>query len=285
MYFKHKYCRLPYPLCHFCHYYPFNYYWFRRNPIEVIPIFSHRRVTGLSEAPPLSVYDVQVKHETINAEQIAKALLRGDSSPKYSDIFKATIYTDGESNLYFYQTAAIIFEGQRDRSEYKRTQTEAIETAREFVQKKGGELPPDAFISEVIPIYETLGSTSQRILAYTVIFKHQIDGILIDGKSGDSIKVIVDNSGVSYMFRMWRNIISKKMKTTNSLINEQEAIKAAIQHVQTVIQINTQPAFEGIKLVYWSAPFKEFQHSLPLAWKITLSGQEIFVNAETGTIL
>lgn len=242
-------------------------------------------ISGLSEVSALSLFDVQVKHETINAEQIAKSLLKGNLTHQFSDIFQATIYTNGQSNLYFYETAAIIFEGKKDRSEYKGTQTEAVETAKEFVQTKGGGLPLDAFIAEVVPQYDTLATTSQRIVAYTVIFKHQIDGILIDGTSGDSIRVIVDNSGVPYMFRMWRNIISKKLKMTPSLINEQEATKAAIQHFQTVLNINNQLIFQRMKLVYWSASYKEFQQSLPLAWKITLSGREVFVDAETGTIL
>lgn len=243
-----------------------------------------QRIVGLGESVP-SFYDVQVEHQKLNSAKISENLLKGTPSSTYNEIFKAMIYTNGKSNMFVYPTGAIIYEGVRDRNEFKGTQSEALETAKQFVQEKGGGLPNDAYVAEIIPQLETTATPSQRVTAYLVIFKHQIEGITIDGVSGDSIRLLVDNNGVSYMFRMWRNIVSKKLKMGKPLVDSQSAINAAIKYYATFIKTTASPVFERLELVYWSKSYKEFQDSLPLAWKVTLSGRDIYIDAETGEIL
>ncbi|MDP4177630.1 MAG: hypothetical protein Q8900_04735 [Bacillota bacterium] len=233
-----------------------------------------------------SYYEVQVEQEKLNFVDVAEGLTTGVPELKENEFFKAKTSTDGQSNVYVYPSGAIIYEGIRNRNEFKGTSDDAIKIAEQFVRMKGGGLPDDAFLAEVIPQEEqNAGSKVKKVTGYIVIFKHKIDGVEIDGISGDSIKVLVDNNGGSYMFRVWRDIKAKKLKIGKPPVDSKAAILAAEDYYHQIMKTTEPPTLQNKKIVYFSKSFKEVQTNLPLAWKITLSGRNIFVDAQTGLIL
>jgi hypothetical protein len=247
-------------------------------PISIPPHFL------LIAAP--SIYDVKVQHQKIDVEHMTQNLLKGRAILTRNNFFNAKVYTDGQSNLYVYPTEAVIYEGTRARTIFNGTKESAIHTAEEFIKTKGGGMPPDARVAEVKEQYQfDKTGTIKSVISYTIIFKNSVESVRVEGNYGDSIKVIVDNNGVSYMFRMWREVTSKEIITGNPPVVEQDAVKRAEEYFSYNMKTVSPPKFEEIQQVYWSAPFKEFQDKLPVAWKVTLSGKDIFVDVKTGRIL
>ncbi|KAA9013559.1 hypothetical protein [Niallia endozanthoxylica] len=233
-----------------------------------------------------SLYDVKVQHQRLDVERLAQNLLKGRAILTRNNFFDAHVYTDGQSNLYVYPTEAMIYEGTRARTKFNGTQESAVHTAEEFVKTKGGGMPSNAYVAEVKEQYESGAvETNRNIISYTIVYKNRVESVPVDGNYGDSIKVIVDNNGVSYMFRLWREVTSKEEIIGAPPVHELDARKIAEEFFIKNMKTLSPPKYEDLKQVYWSASFKEFQDKLPVAWKVTLSGKDIFVDAKTGRVL
>jgi hypothetical protein len=231
-------------------------------------------------------YEVKVRHQKIDIDRIIQNLLKGRGILTRNNFFNAKVYTDGQSNVFIYPTEAMIYEGTRARTIFNGTEESAIHTAEEFIITKGGGLPPDARVAEVKEQYQfDATETNKNVISYTIIYKNHVGKVPVDGNYGDSIKVIVDNNGVSYMFRLWREVTSKEKITGSTPVGYQDAVRRAEEYFINNMKTASPPKFEEIQKVYWSASFKEFQDKLPVAWKVTLSGKDIFVDTKTGRIL
>lgn len=191
-----------------------------------------------------------------------------------------------DCNLFIYPSGAMVYNRYCLREAYKYSRTDALNTAKSFINNAGG-FPLDARLVKIIPhLAEKLSSKYPLITGYLFEFKHYFDHGQICGGCGESIKVLVDNDGVAFYFRYWREIISAEPIESIVLIDLHEALNIALKIYQLEIKFKKTPEINQTKLVYWSAPFFMNHQELFPAWQITISNiMNVYINALTGEYL
>jgi hypothetical protein len=196
-----------------------------------------------------------------------------------------TGYTDGKATLAVYPTGAINYEKQGSFSPFLSSEEQAKAIAADFVQQNGG-MPADAYLAEVQPQYTQDANTGeQTVYGYLITYKHGYEGTQIAGVAGDKIQVLVDNSGVSYFVRAWKEVVGKETGTEKLTITAEEAIAKAKPHMESRFKTKDVPAVESAELIYWSKPFNVEQTTLVPAWKVSVGTHEVYVDAFTGEYL
>lgn len=244
-----------------------------------------RRPAGEMAAYPARMAEIKVSPEGLDVEGVAKGLLGLHPLSKPAPEQGGRLYTNRISALYAYSSGAIIYEGERRRQLVGFDRMKAVQLAAGFIKQHGG-LPEDAVVEKVVQLTEqSLIADGARVTGYMIVYRHRMGGHQVAGQAGDAIKVIVDAGGIPYYYRMWRRYEGTVPDSSRSIIEPEQAVEEAFKHFPVRFKTTDQPVFEAAELVYWSLPFVSLQETMVPAWKVTMSGGDIYIDGYKGQYL
>lgn len=176
----------------------------------------------------------------------------------------------------------------------------AISKAEGFIKAHGGK-PSDFTVSRIWPLEKTAIDISNdttgtpETIGYLVEYKRAINGMLVDGYNGDSIRVLIDKNGVSNYYRLWRDIkVNEASIKGNSadadndikkIITSGQALEKAKRNANKIYKISKEINPTDAKLVYFSKSFMHDQQIMEPAWRVKIDDNAyVYVNAYTGEV-
>lgn len=287
--------------------------------LQVIEAGGHRVALGLSvdgELPLVAEIPVRSEHwsqaaleKAFGAPVSAVELPSGWEGRDRPFMVGGSIPGEIQVDLSTGAAPGFFFSSVRDpysdagRSTRSITASEAVEMAEDFVESHGG-LPEDAFVYEVRGVEEVsldLGASDDeelrsteatRALGFYVVYKHAVEGILIDSPGGgDNIRVRVDGDGVIFYNRNWREPLSPQAAMHGKPLSAREALERALDdsaHDDLVkADLGPELLLQDARLVYVSGFRTERVRTLRPAWRFDFGrGQPVvYADARTGRVL
>ncbi|ACV62687.1 hypothetical protein Dtox_1839 [Desulfofarcimen acetoxidans DSM 771] len=174
---------------------------------------------------------------------------------------------------------------------------EAIDKAEQFIQSHGGK-PSDAIVSKIRPLEKTFIDVSNdttgktETIGYQVEYKRTLNGMMVDGYNGDSIRLRIDKDGVSNYYRLWRDIqgnddgnIKSNDTERKNIISSEQALDSAKENANKIYTISEEINPTDPELVYFSKSFIHDQQIVEPAWRVKIGDNAyVYVNAYTGEV-
>ncbi len=206
--------------------------------------------------------------------------------------YSSKIYAYNKETVIIYPSGALIFETDCvGEDEFKLNKEQAQQKVEEFIEENGG-LPEDAYLEKIkADKMVNISTGKETILGYTFVYKHSYNDLKINGIGGDAIKVSIDNTGIPYYFRLWRNVVSedKPFVFAENDNEKKEKLKEIVSKIKENAFIYLKcpkdkwPKITEIRLVYWSDYFKAKQEYMPIAWEVNTDvGVKSYVDLDTG---
>lgn len=207
--------------------------------------------------------------------------------------YSSKIYTHNDANVIIYPSGALIFDKDEiSDDKFELSIKQAQEKVEEFIEENGG-LPEDAYLERIEAERMTNVLTGEEIITgYTFVYKHSYNNLKIDGAGGDAIKASIDNTGIPYYFRLWRNVVSEDepfvLAENENDRNEKikEIKKKAEESALSSIKSAEKPKITQMRLIYWSNFFKGVQEYMPVVWEINTDlNKKVYVDLTTGELM
>ncbi|ACV61424.1 hypothetical protein Dtox_0501 [Desulfofarcimen acetoxidans DSM 771] len=278
-------------------------YQYNHSPIEIFNATKSNSVTN-------DVYGLNtsfnVSPEELDEDTIINQFFDGKDKLAKNKDNNGNLLVEGPSgsNLEIYNTSGAVLYSKEITEETINFGTDnAISKAEEFIKVHGGR-PFDATISKIWPLEKTVidifndTTGTPETIGYLVEYKRVINGMLVDGYNGDSIRVLIDKNGVSNYYRLWRDIKSndgnKKVNNAEAKGNDNnikniiasgQALEKAKRNANKIYKINKDINPTDAELVYFSKSFMHDQQIMEPAWRVKIDvNAYLYVNAYTGEV-
>ncbi|MCL4078795.1 hypothetical protein MX659_04170 [Coriobacteriia bacterium Es71-Z0120] len=196
--------------------------------------------------------------------------------------------THGRSNLMTFYSPVRVGDLTRETDQNK---APAVRVAREYVSRVDS-LPADAVVVSVRGFAgdgldpSTGVESDAGVLAAVVEFGHSLDGIPIAGHLADKIVCRLTSEGVFHYRKTWHSVEGiRRGSRSVPIISASDALAAVARDGERILDVPSVADIEEIELVYYAQSSIAGAQALLPAWRIRVSGNDVYVNAVTGRIM
>ena len=203
------------------------------------------------------------------------------------------VFSNGHDEIqYFKTTGAVIYTRGLSEKKLNNSNMERMKKASiDFIIKYGGGLPKDAALTQFFPI-QIINNTTGKIKPFRCLlnYSRKYQDLKVAGLGADIITIDVDDGGITFYKKLWRNFKLDKKIAAALITDEVEALNKNISQIlSTLAWISVQKdqlyKITEVNLVYVGSRFNDPVNTITLAWEYKCEDLYFYIDAITGDFL